>query len=178
MAEGFSRGSVERVFTGNVFAVDVASFSAPDGEAFERDVVRHPGAVAVLPIIRPGHGLILRQWRPSIEAYLLEAPAGTLDVEGEAAEVAARRELAEEAGVTARELVAVGSTLNTPGFCDQVTHLFLASGLEAAPREPSGAEERYAEVVEVALADLADGSELVDATTRLLALIALRQAEP
>lgn len=176
MGEGFTRRSSELAFEGYVFDVEVAGFTSPSGEEFDRDIVRHPGAVAVLAISRPGHALVLRQWRPSVEDYLLEAPAGTLDVAGEAPEAAAARELAEEAGVSAARLTPVGRTLNTPGFCDQVSWLYLAEDLSPADREPSGAEEVHAEVLEVTLAELADATTLVDATTRMLALIALRRS--
>lgn len=175
MDEGFTRRSSERVFSGYIFGVDVLAFTSPSGEAFDRDVVRHPGAVAVLPITRPGYCLVLRQWRPSVEDYLLEAPAGTLDVANEAPEAAAIRELAEEAGVAAAKLEAVGETLNTPGFCDQLTKLYLAYDLSVVAREPSGAEEEFSEVLELPLTSLADERTRADATTRMLALIALRR---
>ncbi|MCX6512410.1 MAG: NUDIX hydrolase [Actinobacteria bacterium] len=105
---------------------------------------------------------------------LLEAPAGTLDVAGEEPAVAARRELREEVGVEADELLYLGSSFNSPGFCDQVTHLYLARDLRSVGRELTGSEEVFSTVAEMALDDLLASSETMDSTTRQLALLALR----
>jgi 8-oxo-dGTP pyrophosphatase MutT (NUDIX family) len=148
----------------------LARCEAPDGTRFTRDVVRHPGAVAVVAVTEHDSVLLVRQYRGAVDATLLEIPAGTRDVEGEAPETTARRELEEEVGVRAGTIRLLGSMLNSPGFCDQQTLLYLAQGLE--PTEPSrhGEEERYIEVVEMALSEMdmmiASG-RLVDAQTVL-----------
>jgi len=79
-----------------------ATFESPDGRTFERDIVRHPGAVAVVAVDDQRHATLVRQYRPSVGTFVLEIPAGTCDVDGEEAEATARRELAEEAGLEAR----------------------------------------------------------------------------
>lgn len=155
-----------------------AEYEAPDGTRFTRDVLRHPGAVAVVPVTERDTVLLVRQYRGSVDRELLEIPAGTRDVEGEPPDTTARRELEEEVGVRAGTLRLLGSMLNSPGFCDQVTLLYLAQQLEPVPTARHGEEERYIEVVEVPLRDIASmiaSGELVDAQT-LLGLLLARDA--
>jgi ADP-ribose pyrophosphatase len=153
-------------------------YESPDGTRFTRDVVRHPGAVAVVPVTERDTILFVRQYRGPVDRTLLEIPAGTRDVDGEAPETTARRELEEEVGVRAGTVRFLGTMLNSPGFCDQVTLLYLAQQLEPVPPSRHGEEERYIEVVEVPLAQIdamiATG-ELIDAQT-LLGLFLARAA--
>lgn len=173
--QGFRYLGEDVVFRGWRIDVVKARFEAPDGEQFDRDIVRHPGAVAVVAVTDRSSALLVRQYRGSLDRELLELPAGTMDVEGESSETAARRELEEEAGVTARHVRLLASTVNTPGFCDEVTELFLATGLGGVPHNRHGAEELAIEVVEVALAEvpakIASG-EIVDAQTIIGLLLA------
>lgn len=182
MAAGFAHLGDRPVADGWRIRMVKATFRAPDGSTYERDVVRPPGAVAVVPVTDAGTVLLVRQYRGPVDEELLEIPAGTRDVPGEAAEATAARELAEEVGVRAGSLVAMGTMLNSPGFCDERTELFLARGLEPCPTERAGVEEHHMEVVEVDLdqvdAMVADG-RLVDGQTilgLLLARDALRHA--
>jgi ADP-ribose pyrophosphatase len=152
-----------------------ATFEAPDGTSFTRDIVRHPGAVAVVAATERDTVLLVRQYRGAVGRELLELPAGTRDVEGEPAETTARRELEEEVGVRAGSLRFLGTTLNSPGFCDEESHIYLAQDLEPVPPARHGEEERYLEVVEVALADvdsLLASQEIVDAQTVIGLLLA------
>jgi 8-oxo-dGTP pyrophosphatase MutT (NUDIX family) len=155
-----------------------AEFEAPDGTRFTRDVLRHPGAVAVVPVTDRATVLLVRQYRGTVDRELMEIPAGTRDVEGEPPDTTARRELEEEAGVRAGTMQLLGSMLNSPGFCDQVTLLYLARQLESVEPSRHGEEERYIDVVEVPWADLdamiASGA-IVDAQT-LLGLFLARDA--
>lgn len=152
-----------------------ASFEAPDGERFTRDVVRHPGAVAVVPVTDRGTALLVRQYRGPVDAELLEIPAGTRDHDGEPPEQTAGRELAEEVGVRADAIVPLCTMYNTPGFCDEETIVYLATGLRACPTGRQGPEEGAMTVHEVALAEVerlvADGT-LVDGQTILGLLLA------
>jgi ADP-ribose pyrophosphatase len=152
-----------------------ARFSAPDGSQFERDVVRHPGAVAVVAVTDNQEVLLVRQYRGAVDRELLEIPAGTRDVDGEPPEETARRELLEEVGVNARRITPLGTMLNSPGFCDQETRLYLATELEAGTPGRHGVEEENMEVVTVALTDvdeLITSGQLVDAQTILGLLLA------
>jgi ADP-ribose diphosphatase len=128
----------------------------PDGEQLTRYVVRHQGAVVVVPVDAGGDGaLLVRQYRVAIDGDLLEVPAGKRDVEGEAPEETARRELAEEIGHVPGRLVKLAEFYNSPGFCDEYTHLFCALDLRVVdgPRGVN-AEERAMTVERVAFADV------------------------
>jgi ADP-ribose pyrophosphatase len=140
------------VWEGKIATVRVDRFRYDDGDEAEREVVAHPGAVAVVPF--DGERLFLvRQPREAVdEPALLELPAGKLDEEGEEPIDTARRELAEEIGKGARTWRHLTSFYTSPGFADEECHLFLATDLHDAQAE-AGDEERI-EVVEVPLADL------------------------
>jgi ADP-ribose pyrophosphatase len=162
-------------FRGWAIQVVRAEFAAPDGTHFSRDIVRHPGAVAVVPVTAQGTALLVRQYRGSVDRYVLEIPAGTRDLDGEPPERTARRELAEEVGVLAEHLELLGEVFNTPGFCDQRTFLFLATGLSPCPTDRQGPEEIDMQVVEVPLdapESWLHGGEVVDAQTVLGLLLA------
>jgi len=166
----FTPTGEETVHRGWFIRVQRATFLDPDGRPFERDIVRHPGAVAVVAVTDDDAVVLVRQYRPAVDRWLLEVPAGTRDIDGEPPEVTAGRELAEEVGYAADHLALLTRTTITPGFCDEVAHLYLATGLRPVPTGRQGAEEAYMEVVEVPLdrfdAMVDDGS-IVDASTIL-----------
>ena len=172
---GFAHLGDEERFRGWRISVVDATFRAPGGEVFHRDVVRHPGAVAVVPLTDRDSALLVRQYRGAVDRWLLEIPAGTRDVEGEAPEVTAGRELEEEVGVRAGVVEELAVVENTPGFCDEVTILFVARDLVPVAAARHGHEEEHIEVVEVPLAELdamiAAGT-LTDAQTVLGLLLA------
>jgi 8-oxo-dGTP pyrophosphatase MutT (NUDIX family) len=155
-----------------------ARFESPRGTVFDRDIVRHPGAVAVVPVTDAGTVMLVRQYRGALDRELLEIPAGTRDVDGEPPETTAGRELEEEVGVRARHLRLLATTANTPGFCDELTIVYLATGLEPVPPSRHGEEEDHLEVVELALADVdvAIGrGDVIDAQT-IIGLLLARDA--
>ncbi len=171
-------GDEERLRGWRINVVD-ASFQAPGGEVFHRDIVRHPGAVAVVPLTGRGSVLLVRQYRGPLDRWLLEIPAGTRDVDGEAPEATARRELEEELGRRAGHLEHLATIHNSPGFCDEQTELYLATDLSAVPASRHGHEEQHIEVVELALEDLdamVASGRLTDAQTILGLLLARRVA--
>jgi ADP-ribose pyrophosphatase len=104
----------------------------PNGREVELDIVRHPGAAAVVPFLAPDRVLLIRQFRHAAGGHILEVPAGKLDA-GESPEVCAGRELEEEAGRRAGRLEKLGWIFTTPGFTDEVIHLFAAFELEPIP---------------------------------------------
>jgi ADP-ribose pyrophosphatase len=166
----FTPTGEETVHQGWFIRVQRATFLDPDGTPFVRDIVRHPGAVAVVAVTAGDAVVLVRQYRPAVDRWLLEIPAGTRDVPGEPPEDTARRELAEEVGLGADRLALLTRTAITPGFCDEITHVYLATGLRPVAADRQGAEERFLEVVEVPLdrfdAMVDDGS-IVDASTIL-----------
>jgi ADP-ribose pyrophosphatase len=167
---GFRRVAEEELLRATVFRVDRFHLRDPDGTSFERVVVRHPGAVSVVPVHEDGSVTLVRQYRAAVDAMVLEIPAGLLDHPGEGPVEAARRELAEEAGLDAASWEQLIGTWNSPGISDQQSTIFLATGLTACARHPDGTEERFMSIERVKLADvdalIADGT-LKDATTVL-----------
>jgi ADP-ribose pyrophosphatase len=154
--------------------LDVA-LQGPDGSVHSRDVIRHPGGVGVLPIL--GDDVVLvRQYRVALDRPILEIPAGRLEP-GEAPEIAGRRELVEELGMAGR-LLSLGSLHVSPGYTDEIIHLFAAVDIVASDREPHGAEELEAEVIrlpfEEALEMVGDG-RITDAKTQI-ALLGLERS--
>ncbi|HMK99843.1 MAG TPA: NUDIX hydrolase [Acidimicrobiales bacterium] len=178
---GFVHLGDEERFRGWRISLVEAAFRAPDGSEFHRDVVRHPGAVAVVPVTDGGVALLVRQYRGPIDRFLLEIPAGTRDVEGEAPELTAGRELEEEVGVRAARIEHLATIYNSPGFCDEETLLYLGTGLSAATPSRHGEEEQHIEVVEVSFDDvdaMVASGRITDAQTVLGLLLARRRLRP
>jgi ADP-ribose pyrophosphatase len=174
---GFHRVSEEELLRAWLFRVDRLHVVDPSGQPFERIVIRHPGAVTVVPVHDDGTVSLVRQYRAAVDSMVLEIPAGTRDREGESAEATARRELAEEAGLEATTWERLIGIWNTPGVSDQYSMIFLATGLRAVASRPDGVEEGYMSVERIPLANVdalvADGS-LKDETT-VLGLYLARQ---
>ena len=123
-----------RAYTGKVISVDVDEVSFPDGSIGELEIIRHPGASAVIPFLTDiaaddPHILLIRQYRYATEGYLYEIPAGRLDPSEDPRDCALR-ELKEETGCTAVQMEHVFTMYTTPGFTDEKIHLFMATGLE------------------------------------------------
>jgi len=167
------------VFAGTLISTVQATFADPSGDTFERDVVRHPGAVSVVPVLDGGRAVLLvRQYRAAVDRVLLEIPAGKRDVDGEAPEVTAARELQEEVGRRAGHLRKLAEFYNSPGFCDEHSIVFVATDLETVDASAQGVEEQHMTVEEVALADvpgLIAAGELVDAKS-IIGLALAREA--
>ena len=162
--------ATRRAYTGKVVRVDVDTVRFPDGSTGELELIRHPGAAAVIPCASDPAGgnpiiLMIRQFRYAAGGPLWEIPAGTL-APGEAPEDCAHRELREETGVAAERMERLTSIYTTPGFTDEVIHLFCAQGLTqgVTARE----RDEFIEVVPRPLADvltaIRDG-EIRDAKT-------------
>lgn len=162
--------STRRVYTGRILNLDVDTVRFPDGSEGELEMIRHPGAAAVVPLASDPTGpdpviLMIRQYRYAAGGPLWEIPAGRLD-QGEAPEACAHRELREEAGVTAGRLERLTTIWTTPGFTDEAIHLFLAQDLAAttAAREPDEFIEVIPRPLSEVLAGIRDG-EIRDGKT-------------
>jgi ADP-ribose pyrophosphatase len=176
VSHGFRRLDEREVHRGHVVRMTVATFAAPDGSTFERDVVRHPGAVGIVAVDEDGSVTLVRQYRAAIDDELLEVPAGTLEPGGEEPLACARRELAEEVGLAADRWELLCRFHVAPGFSDEVFHLYLARGLRRVPDSRQGIEEQAMTVEVVALDDvdrLLAAGELTDAKT-IVGLLAAR----
>jgi ADP-ribose pyrophosphatase len=129
------RVSTRRVFEGRIFAVDVDEVQEPGGPTVTREVTRHRGSVGILPVTDDDQVVLVRQYRYPPDAFVWEIPAGRLEP-GEEPAVAAARELEEEVGLHPGHLEPVTSYLTSPGFCDEVVHLFRATALTPVPARP------------------------------------------
>jgi ADP-ribose pyrophosphatase len=149
---------------------------APGGESIRRAVIRHPGAVVVVPV-EGDEVILVRQWRAAPDRRLLEAPAGKRDVHGEAPEATAARELEEEVGRRPGRLTKLAEFYNSPGFTDEYTHLYCATELTPAERRGVSPEERAMTIERVRLDDvpsLVATCQVVDAKT-IVGLLLTRQ---
>ena len=122
--------SSQTLFEGKIIKVTLDQAELPNGKLAAREVVYHPGGVAVLALGEDGMVPLVRQFRYPIQELLLELPAGKLDMEAEEQLDAAKRELSEEVGLEADEWTYLGHTLASPGFCDERLHMFLARNLK------------------------------------------------
>lgn len=148
----------------------------PDGSEIDRQVVRHPGAVAVVPLLADGETVILvRQYRAALDTQVLEVPAGKLDVEHEDLTVAAQRELVEEIGQRAGRFELLAEFLNSPGFTDERCWVFLARDLTETAANRQGPEEEAMSIEHVRIDDLDDlmaSGELIDGKSVIGLLVA------
>ncbi len=134
------RVSSRRVYDGRLLKIDVETLRAPDGSLLELEMVRHPGAAAVVPLLSDAESadpvvLLLEQYRYAAGGTIWEIPAGVLRA-GERPEDCARRELLEETGAEAERIEHLSTILTTPGFTDERIHLFVASGITVGEPRP------------------------------------------
>ncbi len=160
------------VHQGYVWNVVVAEFDDPAGERFTRDIVRSPGAVGVVPLVFDAEGnpsvVLVAQYRPPYDRPILEIPAGMRDIDGEATEEVARRELIEEAGLAAGRLDLLTAIGPSPGMTDSITTIYLATDCTPVDHDRQGPEEQYMELVHLPLRDAVDrviSGEIIDAKT-------------
>jgi ADP-ribose pyrophosphatase len=167
-------GEVE-VYRAHSIWLGEAEFEAPDGTRFKRGIVHHPGAVAVVPVLDDGRAVLVRQFRAPVNRALLEIPAGKRDVEGEEPNVTAQRELEEEVGLHAGKVELLLDFYNSPGFCDEHSLVYLATGITEGERAPVGPEESAMTIEYISLDDvphLIASGDLVDAKSIIALLLA------
>lgn len=174
-APGGATVASQRVYTGRVISLDVDTVRFPNGSVGELEMIRHPGASAVVPFLDPPEDadprvLLIHQYRYAAENYLFEVPAGRLEP-GELPAECAARELREEAGYTARRMVPLFTMFTTPGFTDERIHLFLATELERGIAATE--DDEFIEVVTRPLSEclaMLERGEIVDAKSALAIL--------
>jgi ADP-ribose pyrophosphatase len=163
-----------RVYEGRVVNLRVDTVALPDGRSAQREVAEHAPVVVIVPLDKDGNVLLVRQYRLPVTQLLLELPAGCIDP-GESVEEAAQRELREETGQRAGRLERLAAFYASPGFCDELMHLFLATELEPSPLAPDSDESL--EVVWLPLPEalaLVERGEICDAKT----IVGLWAAQP
>jgi ADP-ribose pyrophosphatase len=167
--------SSERVYTGRIITLDRDTVRFPDGSVGEMDMVRHPGASAIVPFLSDVTGddpqiLLLRQYRYAAEQFLYEVPAGRLDP-GESPRDCAVRELREETGCTAADVEFMFTMFTTPGFTDERIHVFIATGLSRGNTSHEADEFMTLETVTLSYAlQLIKEGQIKDAKTALAIL--------
>jgi ADP-ribose pyrophosphatase len=119
----------EPVYEGHVITLVNDTVGMPDGGSSVREVVRHPGAVAVVALDDDDNVVLLRQYRHPVGGYLWELPAGLRDADGEPPLETAKRELAEEVALAAERWSLLTTSYSTPGFCDELVLVYLTEGL-------------------------------------------------
>jgi ADP-ribose pyrophosphatase len=156
--------SSTKVYNGKIINLRVDEVELPDGRHTIREVIEHPGACVIVPVDEQGRVHLVRQYRDAAGREMLELPAGKLKP-GEEPLDCARREFREELGLLAAEWRHLASFYSSPGFCDEILHAFLATGLsreeEETPREAFvEAETRPLEPLPELLAELKDGKSI------------------
>ena len=159
--------SSQTIFEGHIIKVTLDQAELPNGKLAAREVVYHPGGVAVLALDEAGNVPLVRQFRYPIQRLLLELPAGKLDHgDEEDALEGAKRELSEETGLEAEKWTYLGSMLVSPGFCDEQVHMYLARKLKSSGQHLD--EDEFLNVETMAfdelLTQVMDGT-IVDAKT-------------
>jgi ADP-ribose pyrophosphatase len=162
--------SSRRIYTGRVLSLDVDTVRFPNGSTGELEIIRHPGASAIVPMLdaldHPDpQVLLIRQYRYAAGGFLYEVPAGRLDA-GEDPLECARRELREETGCTATAVERLGGFYTTPGFIDEFIHAFIATGLTRGRSMPE--RDEFISLQEVPLRtalDMVHRGEITDAKT-------------
>ena len=170
-------GEKER-YRGSLISVAQGTFAGPGGATFERDIVHHPGAVSMVPIIDGDTVIMVRQYRAPVDQRLLEIPAGKRDVSDEPPEETATRELIEEIGMRPGRLELLAEFYNSPGFSDERSFSYLALDLDPAEPSAHGIEEQHMTIEHISLADvpaLIRARRIVDAKT-IIGLMLARDA--
>ena len=158
-------------WTGRIFNVDRLQVKLPDGRMAIRDVVRHPGAVAVVALTEEGQICLVRQYRTALGRVTVEIPAGKL-APGEDPLACAERELKEETGFTAPKMAYLTTIATSAGFADELIHIYMATGLKLAESSPDADEFINVDLVDVGeLVDAVLDGRIEDAKTVVGALI-------
>ncbi|MCH5584249.1 NUDIX hydrolase [Shimazuella sp. AN120528] len=157
--------STKQIYEGKIIDVQLDKVNLPNGGTSYREIVKHPGAVAIMAITDENKLILVRQFRKALEKTIYEIPAGKLDA-GEEAESCARRELKEETGYSAKNWEKLTGFYTSPGFADEYIHMFEASELTVG--ETSFDEDEFVECVELSLAECREkiaSGEICDAKT-------------
>lgn len=136
------------IFTGKIISVQVDDVVLPNGQESKREIVKHPGAVAVIAVTDNDELVLVKQYRKPLEQVLTEIPAGKIEP-NEQPHITAVRELEEETGYTTENLQYVTTFATSPGFADEVIHLYYTNELIRLDNPPAGDEDEFVEVIHI-----------------------------
>ena len=140
----------EQIFTGKVLSLRVDDVELPNGKHSKRELIKHPGAVAVIAITDENKIVMVEQYRKALERSIVEIPAGKLEA-GEEPSVTVARELEEETGYVSGKMEHIISFYTSPGFADEIVHLYIATGLQKKENSAACDEDEFVEVIEISL---------------------------
>ncbi|MGD6795333.1 NUDIX hydrolase [Metabacillus indicus] len=157
----------EKLFSGRIIDLYLEEVELPNGKTSTREIIKHPGAVAVLALTKDKKLVMVQQYRKAMERVLVEIPAGKLE-KGELPEVTAKRELEEETGYTTQSLQHLISFYTSPGFADELVHVYYTEDLQLLEEKAELDEDEFVDVLEVTLEEaqqLIDEQRIFDAKT-------------
>jgi ADP-ribose pyrophosphatase len=142
----------EEIFSGKVISLYLEDVELPNGNHSKREIIKHPGAVAILAVTDDNKIVMVEQYRKALERTIVEIPAGKLE-KGEEPALCARRELEEETGYVCESLELLTSFYTSPGFADEIVHVFLAKGLSKKENPAALDEDEFVNLEELTLAE-------------------------
>lgn len=169
--------SSKTIYEGKIISLTVEEVELPDGNRAMRELVQHSGAVALIPLTDDGKLVLVKQYRKSLNRTLIEIPAGRIEVD-EDPEQTAIRELEEETGYGARQVTYIQSFATSPGFANEIIHLYLAENLYVIDNPAAGDEDEFIEILEVTVDEaeqLVASGEIFDAKTAFAVIFAKHQ---
>lgn len=140
----------EQIYQGKIVDLQVDDVTLPNGKTAKRELIKHSGAVAVIPVTKDNKIVFVKQYRKPLEKTIIEIPAGKLE-KGEKPETTAVRELEEETGYTTDQLSFVTSFYTSPGFADELMYIYLTADLQKLDHPVAGDEDEFVEVIELTL---------------------------
>ncbi|TDL93016.1 NUDIX hydrolase [Vibrio vulnificus] len=159
--------SSEKIFTGKVISLQVDDVELPDGKTGKREIIKHPGAVAIIALTAENKIIMVEQYRKALERSLVEIPAGKLE-KGEEPVLSAKRELEEETGYECEKMEHIISFYTSPGFADELVHLYVAHNLKKKENAAPLDEDEFVEMLELTLEEAQtymDEGKIQDAKT-------------
>lgn len=140
----------QTIYEGKVIDLKIEEVELPDGNKSKREIVRHPGAVAIIAITPDNKILMVRQYRKALDRVIVEIPAGKLE-KGEEPRTTAERELLEETGYQANDITFLTSFYTSPGFADELVHLYVTEAIEKGDGTVTGDDDEFIDVLEISL---------------------------
>ncbi|MCZ8532256.1 NUDIX hydrolase [Psychrobacillus psychrodurans] len=140
-------------YKGRIISLQIDEVELPNGKTSNREIVKHPGAVAVIAVTKDMKIILVEQYRKALERSIIEIPAGKIEID-EVPEITALRELEEETGYTTDKLQYIQSFATSPGFADEIIHLYFAENIEKLEQPVGLDEDEFVELLHVSLSEM------------------------